>query len=75
MQNMFASCSKLTSLDLSGWDTSQVTRMSSMFSNCTALETITYGEKFIHNPSASVSVMFTNCPAPKPTHFSWDGVF
>ena len=34
MKEMFWTCSKLTSLDFSGWDTSNVTDMSGMFSYC-----------------------------------------
>ena len=34
MRNMFNYCSKLTSLDLSNFDTSSVTNMASMFNNC-----------------------------------------
>ena len=37
---MFGTCSALTSLDLSGWDTSKVTNMKYMFTNCKALKTI-----------------------------------
>ena len=37
MQTMFSSCSGLTSLDVSGLDTSKVTNMSYMFSNCSGL--------------------------------------
>ena len=37
---MFGSCSGLETLDLSGWNTSKVTRMSFMFENCTLLRTI-----------------------------------
>ena len=34
MCNMFYSCNRLTSLDLSGWNTEKVTNMSRMFGNC-----------------------------------------
>ena len=37
---MFDGCSGLTSLDLSGWNTSNVTNMDSMFSGCSKLTTI-----------------------------------
>ena len=36
---MFSSCSSLTSLDLSSFNTSNVTKMSSMFYNCLKLQT------------------------------------
>ena len=40
MYHMFYECSGLTSLDLSNWDTSQVTSMSEMFSGCTSLASL-----------------------------------
>ena len=48
MASMFNGCSQLTSLDLSGWDTSKVTTMTSMFSGCSQLITI-----YLFNSSAS----------------------
>ena len=43
---MFRGCSSLTSLDLSGLDTSCAEDMSDMFSGCPGLRTVTLGEKF-----------------------------
>lgn len=40
MSSMFSSCSKLTSLDLSGWDTSKVTNMRWMFLSCSGLTSL-----------------------------------
>ena len=40
IKGIFQYCSGLTSLDLSGWDTSKVTNMDSMFSGCNALQEI-----------------------------------
>ena len=40
MNSMFDNCSALTSLDLSGWNTSNVTDMGYMFRGCSALKTI-----------------------------------
>ena len=40
IKGIFQSCSGLTSLDLSKWDTSKVTGMVSMFTLCTNLETL-----------------------------------
>ena len=40
MNNMFENCSGLTSLDLSGWDTSKVTTMTNMFNGCSNLHEI-----------------------------------
>jgi len=38
MDNMFAFCSKLTSLDLTNFETSQVTSMQNMFYQCENME-------------------------------------
>ena len=46
MHNMFASCSSLTSLDLSGFDTGKVTDMEMMFSYCSKLKTIYVSDSF-----------------------------
>lgn len=40
MSYMFSGCNKLTSLDLSNWDTSKVTNTNRMFSGCSALQTV-----------------------------------
>ena len=40
MYTMFNGCLALTSLDLSGWDTSKVTDTGYMFNGCNALKTI-----------------------------------
>jgi len=40
MDFMFSKCYSLTSLDLSYFDTSSVTRMDSMFSHCLSLTTL-----------------------------------
>ena len=37
---MFGTCSALTSLDLSGWNTSNVIDIANMFGNCNALKII-----------------------------------
>lgn len=43
---MFERCSSLGSLDLSGWDISSLRTCSAMFSDCTALETLSLPERF-----------------------------
>ena len=40
MNDMFRNCNKLTSLDVSKWDTSKVTTMDSMFYNCNNLTSL-----------------------------------
>ena len=44
--DMFAGCSSLESVDLTGLDTSEATKMNDMFSNCSSLKTVTIGDKF-----------------------------
>ena len=46
MSYMFYYCSSLTSLDLSGWDTGNVTNMSSMFYGCKSLNKISFGSNW-----------------------------
>ena len=43
MNSMFEGCSSLASLDLSGWDTSNVTDMSWMFRGCSSLREVSLG--------------------------------
>ena len=43
---MFYRCSSLTSLDASGWDTSAVTDMKSMFGSCFSLQKVVLGKDF-----------------------------
>ena len=43
MQSLFSQCSRLTSLDLSNFNTSNVTNTSGMFESCSALTTIYVG--------------------------------
>ncbi len=47
MDNAFAGCGKLTVLDLSGFDTGSVMEFSSMFKDCSSLETIYASESFV----------------------------
>ena len=61
MHNMFANCSSLTSLDLSGFDTGKVTDMSSMFSFCTNLKTIYVSDSFTKVNVTSSGNMFHLC--------------
>ena len=51
--------SKATTLDLSSFDTSNVTDMSWMFSDCSNLKTIYASDKFNTNSVTSSSYMFT----------------
>ncbi len=74
MSYMFMHVSNLTTLDVSHFDTSNVTDMSSMFFGNIQLTNITYGDNFVYANSATITDMYSNCPANKPTDPSWDGV-
>ncbi len=60
---LFKGCTSITSLDISGIDTSSVTNMNSMFLNCSALETITVGHNFKTANVTDMSSMFSGCGA------------
>ena len=58
--NMFNNCSALTSLDVSGFDSSKVTDMSGMFNGCSSLTSIDVS-KFNTSKVVDMNTMFTNC--------------
>ena len=60
MSNMFCFCSSLTSLDVSGFDTSKVINMEYMFSHCSSLTNLDVSE-FDTSKVTDMSYMFTNC--------------
>ena len=60
MSSMFAYCSGLTSLDLSGFDTSAVTSMDSMFYSCSGLTSLDLSG-FNTSAVTSMSSMFYSC--------------
>lgn len=62
MSNMFNGCSVLTSLDLGGFDTSNVTNMSNMFNGCNTLTSLDLGS-FDTSNVTSMSSMFNGCSA------------
>lgn len=51
MYGMFKTCNGLTSLDLSNFDISKVTNTSDMFYGCDGITSITFGPKFIIDPT------------------------
>ena len=59
---MFVKCSNITEVDLSNFDTSQLTRMNSMFTGCSSLKSIDFT-----NVNTSrvewMGWMFNNCPS------------
>lgn len=60
MYNMFYGCSSLTSLDVSGFDTSAVTLMGSMFKDCSSLTSLDLSN-FDTSKVTRMAGMFSNC--------------
>ncbi len=60
MMLMFYNCSSLQTLDLSGFDTSQVTHFDSMFGGCKSLTSLNLS-KFNTAKATSMYSMFNNC--------------
>ena len=71
MSSMFYNCSALTSLDLSGFDTSNVTNVSQMFSGCTALMSLDL-IGFDTSSLTGISSMFFGCTALTSLDLSFD---
>ena len=57
---MFKGCSGLTSLDLSGWDTSNVSYISDMFNDCTSLTSLDLSGWNMSNVTSMYN-MFRGC--------------
>jgi len=60
MSWLFYGCSSLSYLDLSSFDTSQVTEMMSMFCDCYSLTSINFGDNFVTSNVVNMSFMFSN---------------
>ena len=72
MNGMFNNCRSLTSLDVSNWDTSNVTNMAAMFSNCESLTTLNLS-KWDTSNVIYMSYMFRYCNALTTLDLSnWD---
>ena len=70
--NWFSSCSKITSIDLKGLNTSMVTDMNSMFYGCSSLETLDLSS-FDTSSVTNMSYMFAACSKLKSLDlFSFD---
>ena len=61
MNLIFADCSSLESVDLSGFDASNVTSMYRMFYNAAKLETISFPENFDTSKVTTMKQMFYGC--------------
>ena len=60
MEGMFSNCYKFTTLDLSHFDTSNVTNMEFMFNNCFALSSLNISS-FNTSNVTDMEGMFSNC--------------
>lgn len=60
-KQVFYQCNSLETLDLSSWNTTNVTSMNEMFSNCKSLKNLTLGENWASNSSIS-SFSLSSCP-------------
>ena len=63
MSGAFCNCHSLDSLDLSGWDTSNVETMEDMFYGCRSLESLDLSGWNTSNVKY-MGYMFYDCPAP-----------
>ena len=62
MSSMFEGCSKLTSLDLTTFNTENVQNNCSMFKDCSSLTSLTFGNFYV-GFSTNLSAMFQGCSA------------
>lgn len=60
---IFYDCRKLTSIDLSGFDTTNVTNMEGAFKNCKKLSTLSFPDTFVTSNCTNFSSMFYGCNA------------
>ena len=61
LSKLFSDFINLKEVDLGGLDTSTVNNMSSMFTNCTSLTNITFGDTFNTSNVTNMSSMFRGC--------------
>ena len=67
MNRLFAYCSSLTSLDVTYFNTANVTGMNNMFYSCSALTTIYASDNFVTDKVESSYNMFYDCTSLKGT--------
>ena len=69
-QGMFQNDSKLTTIDLSGWNTKKVTNMNFMFYKCTSLNNIIFGDNFDTSKVTQMVGMFNGCTSLEELNIS-----
>ncbi len=57
----FQGCEKLTSINVSTWDTSKVTTMYNIFEDCKSLTTLDVSKWDVSNVDSSLNLLFCNC--------------
>lgn len=67
---LFDGCKTLKEIDLSNFNTTNVTLFQSMFINCDNLETVLLGDKFLTDSATNVSYMFSQCKKLKNINVS-----
>ena len=78
MSYMFYACSKLSSLNVTGWNTGSVTDMSYMFNSCSDLDEIIGYENWDTSSVTTMRSMFYSCSSYsatltfKPNLSNWD---
>lgn len=61
LPSIFNGCTSLTSIDVSNWDTSNVTSMTNLFQNCKNLQTIVGLENLDMSKVTVLTAMFNEC--------------
>lgn len=65
MEGLFSGCKNVTALDLSKWETGNVTNMNEMFYQCEKLENLLLTESFDTSKVTSMESMFKKCKSLK----------
>ncbi|MGI6117551.1 MAG: SpaA isopeptide-forming pilin-related protein [Bilifractor sp.] len=61
MPNMFMDCSSLETLDLSGFRSDKLNSTYQMFSGCSSMKSVTFGENFTLSKTKLMTRMFAEC--------------
>ena len=68
----FCNCRSLVSIDISGFDVSNIDNMSKLFEGCSSLEKIKLPNKFNTSKVKTMRAMFKNCPLLTLDCSAWD---
>ena len=69
---MFKNCINLESLDLSSFNTNNVTDMTEMFSGCSSLKNLKFSDSFNTSNVQNMSKMFQNCSSLEYLNLNFD---